>query len=101
MSIQFLPGKLQGEERKTIIQSVQKQLKEAAIGAIRPLLTEFCEAEVTAKLGRGPRRPRRGSGQAREVDWQGGHCGGQDANPFTRGGHCRRSVGAAWGRVEG
>ena len=101
MSIQFLPGKLQGEERKTIIQSVQKQLKEAAIGAIRPLLTEFCEAEVTAKLGRGPRRPRRVSAQAREIDWQCGHCGCQDANHFTRDGHYRRSLETAWGQVEG
>src|SRR2546421_9914806 len=101
MSIQFLPGKLQGEERKTIIQSVQKQLKEAAIGAIRPLLTEFCEAEVTAKLGRGPRRPRRVSAQAREIDWQCGHCGCQDANHFTRDGHYRRSLQTAWGQVEG
>jgi hypothetical protein len=68
MSLQFLPGKLQGQERKEIIQAVQKHLKEAAIRAIRPLLTEFCEAEVTAKLGREPRSPRRVSGQAREID---------------------------------
>jgi len=76
-------------------------LKEAAIGAIRPLLTEFCEAEVTAKLGRGPRRPRRVSAQAREIDWQCGHCGCQDANHFTRDGHYRRSLETAWGQVEG
>ena len=70
MSIQFLSGKLQGEERKEIIQEVQKHLQKAAIGAIRPLLTEFCEQEVTAKLGREPRSPRRVSGQGREIDWQ-------------------------------
>jgi Transposase, Mutator family len=101
MSIQFLPGKLQGQERKEIIQAVQKQLKEAAIGAIRPLLTEFCEAEVTAKLGREPRSPRRVSGQAREIDWQCGHCGCRDANHFTRDGHYRRSLETGWGQVEG
>jgi hypothetical protein len=91
MSIQFLPGKLQGEERKTIIQSVQKQLKEAALEAVRPLLTQFCEEEVTAKLGRGQRSPRRMSGQAREIEWQCGQCGCRDANQFTRDGHYRRS----------
>ena len=91
MSIQFLSGKLQGQERKEIIQAVQKQLKEAAIGAIRPLLTEFCEAEVTAKLGCESRSPRRVSDQERESDWQCGHCGCRDANHFTRDGHYRRA----------
>ena len=52
MSIQFVAGKLEGEARKTLIQSVQRQLQEAAIGAIRPRLSEFCEAAVSAKLGR-------------------------------------------------
>jgi hypothetical protein len=50
MSIQFLAGKLKGEDRKAIIQ-------EAALGAIRPLLTEFCEEELTVKLGRRKREP--------------------------------------------
>jgi hypothetical protein len=61
MSIQFSPGKLKGEERKQIIQAVQKQLQEAVTGAIKPLLTEFCEAEVSAKLSREKREPRRES----------------------------------------
>jgi len=91
MSIQFVAGKLKGEERKAIIQGVQKQMQEAALGAIRPLLTEFCEEEVTAKLGRGKREPRRVSGQAHEIEWQCGHCGCRDANSFTRDGHYRRA----------
>ena len=49
MSRQFMPGKLEGEERKTIIQAIQRQMQEAAIGAIRALVTEFCEEEVTVK----------------------------------------------------
>ena len=61
MSLQFVAGKLEGEERKAILQAVQKQLQEAALGAIRPLLREFCEAEVTAKLGRGKGVPRQES----------------------------------------
>jgi hypothetical protein len=101
MSIQFLSGKLQGEERKEIIQEVQKQLQEAAIGAIRPLLTEFCEQEVTAKLGREPRNPRRMSGQGREIDWQCASCGCRDANQFTRDGHYRRSLETGWGHIDG
>ncbi len=72
MSRQCLPVKLKGEERKTIIQAVQKHLQEAAIEAIRPLLTQFCEEEVRAKLGREKGEARRVSGQAREIDWQ---CG--------------------------
>src|SRR5437763_13618397 len=100
MSIHFLPGKLEGQERKTIIQAVQKQLQEAAIEAIRPLLTQFCEAEVTAKLGRGQRHPRQVSRQEREIDWQCGQCGCRDANQFTRDGHYRRSLETGWGEVE-
>jgi len=101
MSRQFLSGKLQAQERKTIIQAVQKQLQEAAIEAIRPLLTQFCEAEVTAKLGRGQRHPRQVSRQEREIDWQGGQCGCRDANQFTRDGHYRRSLETGWGHMEG
>src|SRR2546423_9523052 len=92
MSIQFVAGKLKGEERKAIIQGVQKQLQEAALGAIKPLLTAFCEEEQTAKLGREKGSPRRVSGQVREIDWQCGHCGCRDANQFTRDGHYRRSA---------
>jgi len=92
MSIQFVAGKLKGEERKAIIQGVQKQMQEVALGAIKPLLTEFCEEELTVKLGRGKREPRRVGGQAREIDWQCGKCGCRDANHFTRDGHYRRAL---------
>src|SRR5436309_14841656 len=101
MSIQFVAGKLKGEGRKAIIQGVQKQMQEAALGAIRPLLTEFCEAEVTAKLGRGKGESRRVSGQAREIEWECGACGCRDANHFTRDGHYRRSLETSWGHVQG
>src|SRR5947209_3709684 len=101
MSIQFLSRKLEGEERKEVIQEVQKQLQEAVIEAIRPLLTEFCEEEQTAKLGREKRSPRRVSEQAREIDWPCGHCGCRDANQFTRDGHSRRSLETGWGHIEG
>jgi putative transposase len=101
MSIQFLPGKLKGEERKVVIQAVQKQLQKAAIAAIRPLLTAFCQEEATAKLGRGKREQRRISPQAREIDWYCGQCGCRDANQFTRDGHYRRALETGWGLVEG
>ena len=91
MSIQFVAGKLKGDERKAIIQGVQKQMQEAVLGAIKPLLTEFCEEELTVKLGRGKRESRRVGGQAREIEWQCGHCGCRDANHFTRDGHYQRA----------
>src|SRR5712691_96705 len=100
MSVQFMAGKLKGEERKAIIQGVQKQMQEAALGAIKPLLTEFCEEELTVKLGRGKREPRRVSGQAREIDWQCGQCGCRDANQFMRDGQYRRGLSTGWGQVE-
>src|SRR6266852_2495663 len=101
MSIQFFAGKLQGQERKEVIQAVQRQMQEAVIEAIRPLFTEWCEAEVTAKLGRGPRSPRQVSSQIREIDWQCGHCGCRDAYQFTRDGHYRRALETGWGHIEG
>src|SRR5713101_1083095 len=101
MSVQFMAGKLKGEERKAIIQGVQKQLQEAALGAIKPLLTEFCEAELTVKLGRGKRESRRVGGHAHEIDWQCVHGGCRDANQFTRDGHYRRALETGWGHVEG
>jgi putative transposase len=101
MSIQFMTGKLQGQERKTTLQAIQRQMKEAVIEAIRPLFTEFCEQEVTVKLGRGARSPRQVSAQAREIDWQCSHCGCRDAHQFTRDGHYRRSLETGWGHIQG
>ncbi len=80
---------------------MQKRLQEAALGAIKPLLTEFCEEELTVKLGRGKRESRRVGGQAREIEWQCGTCGCRDANHFTRDGHYQRALETGWGHVEG
>jgi hypothetical protein len=80
----FSQGKLQGKERKDVLQAVQEQAKAAARAAIRPVLEEFLETEVCAKLGREKGAPRHSSGQPREIDWQCGHCGCQDANQFTK-----------------
>src|SRR5437773_5689624 len=75
MSITFTQGKLQAGERKSIIQVVQKQAKDAALNAIRPVLMGFLEAEVTAKLGRAKGVPRQISSTARPIDWQCASCG--------------------------
>ncbi len=95
MSRQFAQGKLKGEERTSIIQEIQRQAKEAALTAVKPVFTTFLEAEVTAKLGRGKREPRHVSGQVREIDWQCASCGSRDANQFIRG----RSTSETWKRA--
>lgn len=100
MSIHFSQGKLQGEERKTVIQAVQRQAKAAALRAIKPVLTVFLEEEQTAKLGRAKGEPGRISGQPRVIDWQCGHCGCRDANCFTRDGHYRRGLETGWGHLD-
>ena len=99
MSIPFSQGKLQGEERKNVLQTVQEQAKAAARAAIRPVLQEFLETEVCAKLGREKGESRHIGGQLREIDWQCGHCGCQDANQFTRDGHYRRGLETGWGHL--
>ncbi len=101
MSRQFTQGKLQGQERSSVIQQVQKQAKAAAIAAIKPLITAFLEAEQTAKLGREKGQSRRVSAEPREIDWQCGQCRCRDANQFTHDGHYRRSLATGWGLVEG
>src|SRR5438270_4534878 len=100
MSIHFAQGKLQGVERTSILQEVQTQAKAAALRAIKPVLSAFLEEELTAKLGRGKRDPRRVSGQPRLINWQCGSCGCRDANQFTRDGHYRRSLETGWGEVQ-
>jgi Transposase, Mutator family len=100
MSISFSQGKLQADERKSIIQVVQKQAKAAALNAIRPVLMGFLEAEVTAKLGRTKGEPRQVSSTARPIDWQCASCGCTDAQQFTRDGHYRRNLETGWGHLE-
>ncbi len=100
MSIPFLPGKLQGKERREILQEVQEQAKIAARAAIQPVLETFLEAEVTAKLGREPGETRRITSQPRTIDWQCANCGCRDANQFMRDGHYRRGLGTSWGSID-
>jgi len=100
MSITFSQGKLQANERRSIIQGVQKQAKAAALNAIRPVLMDFLEAEVTAKLGRTKGESRQVSSTQRSIDWQCAHCGCNDANQFTRDGHYRRNLETGWGHLE-
>ncbi len=100
MSITFSQGKLQGDERKSILQTVQKQAKAAALNAVRPVLTGFLEGEVTVKLGRAKGVPRQISSTARPIDWQCASCGCTDANQFTRDGHYRRNLETGWGHLE-
>ena len=100
MSIRFSSGKLQGQERTSVLQEVQKQAKAAALAAIEPVVMAFLEAEVTAKLGREKREARRVSGQPHLIDWQCGSCGCRDANQFTRDGHYRRGLETGWGHLE-
>ena len=99
MSIPFSQGKLQADERKTIIQAVQKQAKAAALQAIKPVLSGFLEAEVTAKLGREKGVPRQVSSTEHPIDWVCTYCGCADAHQFTRDGHYRRSLETGWGHL--
>jgi putative transposase len=99
MSIPFSPGKLQGEERKNVLQVVQEQAKVAACAAIKLVLEAFLEAEVSAKLGREKGESRRISSQERSIDWQCGYCGCTNAHCFVRDGHYRRQLGTGWGHL--
>jgi hypothetical protein len=99
MSILFSQAKLKGEERRAILQAIQTQMQQVIIDGVTQVLQEFLEQEVTTKLGRAKRSPRRISSQARPIDWRCAHCGCSDANQFSRDGHYRRSLETGWGHL--
>ncbi len=101
MSIHVWQEKLNGQERKEVIEEVQKRMREAALAAIKLVLEAFLEAEVTAKLGREKGELRRVSRKSRKVNWACGHCGCRDANQFSRDGHYLRALDTGWGQIKG
>jgi putative transposase len=100
MSIQFSQGKLQEEERKTILQQVQCHMQKVAQEAVRGVVSEVMEEEVRAKLGREKGQIRVENGQAREIDWKCANCGCADANYFIRDGHYQRELQTGWGTIQ-
>ena len=68
MSLAFSEGKLKGGERRAILQAIQTQMQQVIIDGVTQVLQEFLEQEVTSKLGRVKRSPRRISSQARPID---------------------------------
>jgi Transposase, Mutator family len=100
MSIAFSEGKLKAEERKAILQAIETQMQQVIIDGVTLVLQEFLEQEVTTKLGRAIRSPRRISSQPRAIDWQCANCGCQDANQFTRDGHYHRTLETGWGHLD-
>jgi transposase-like protein len=100
MSIAFSPQKLPGEQRRNVIQAVQKRMQAEALEAVGRVVTDLLETEVTVKLGREKGMPRQVSEQGREIDWQCHHCGCSDAEYFTRDGHYRRELQTGWGPVQ-
>src|SRR5258708_37959643 len=99
MSIAFSQAKLKGAERKAILQAIETQMQQVITDGVTLVLQEFLEQEVTTKLGRPKRSPRRVSSQARPIDWQCAHCGCTDANQFTRDGQDIRSLETGWAHL--
>jgi hypothetical protein len=100
MSIQFSQAKLKAEERKAILQAIESQMQQVILEGVTQVLQEFLEQEVTIKLGRAKRSPRRITSQSRPIDWQCAQCGCTDANQFTRDGHYRRGLETGWGHLD-
>lgn len=100
MSIPFSQAKLKAEERRAILQAIQTQMQQVIIDGVTQVLQEFLEQEVTMKLGRAKRSPRRMSSQPRSIDWKCAHCGCTDANQFIRDGHYRRRLETGWGHLD-
>jgi hypothetical protein len=100
MSRPFSAGKLKAEERRAVLQAIETQMQQVIIDGVTQVLQEFLEQEVTIKLGRVKRSPRRMSNQPRPIDWQCAHCGCTDANQFIRDDHYRRSLETGWGHLD-
>ncbi len=52
MTIHFRPGKLEEQERETILEAIYQQAKGAATAGVKAVIEALLEAEVSAKLGR-------------------------------------------------
>lgn len=100
MSIAFSPGKLRGEQRRNMVEAVQKHMQAAAIRAVGEVLVACLDTEVTVKLAREKGAPRQISEQPREIHWQCKNCGCTNANYFTRDGHYRRELKTGWGKIQ-
>jgi len=100
MSIAFSQAKLRGEQRRNMVEAVQKQMQAAAILAVGEVLMACLDTEVTVKLGREKGIPRQISEQPRKIHWQCTNCGCTDANYFTRDGHYRRELKTGWGKIQ-
>jgi putative transposase len=100
MSRAFSQAKLKAQERKAILQAIETQMQQVIIEGVTQVLQEFLEQEVTIKLGRPKRSPRRITSQPCLIDWQCAQCGCTDANQFTRNGHYRRSLETGWGHLD-
>src|SRR5262249_12235348 len=100
MSIPFSQTKLKAQERKAILQAIESQVQQVIIDGVTQVLQEFLEQEVSSKLGRPKRSPRRISSRPRAIDWQCASCGCTDANQFIRDGHYRRQLETGWGHLD-
>jgi len=93
MSRPFSQGKLKATERRAILHAIESQIQQVITQEVRLVLQEFLEQEVTTKLGRPKRSPRR-------IDWSCAFCGSDDANQFTRDGHYQRRLETGWGHLD-
>jgi Transposase, Mutator family len=100
MSRAFSPGKQRGEQRRNLVEAVQKHMQAAAIRAAGEVLMACLDTEVTVKLAREKGTPRQISDHPREIHWQCKNCGCNDANHFTRDGHYRRELKTGWGKIQ-
>src|SRR5258708_2513089 len=100
MSIAFSQGKPCGEQRRNIVEAVQKQMQAATLIAVREVLMACLDTEVTVKLGREKGTLRQISEQPRKIHWQCTNCGCNDANYFIRDGHYRRELKTGWGKIQ-
>jgi len=100
MSIAFSQAKLRGEQRRNMVEAIQKQMQAAAILAVGEVLMACLDTEVTVKLGREKGIPRQINEQPRKIHWQCTNCGCTDANYFTRDGHYRRELKTGWGKIQ-
>jgi putative transposase len=99
-SVTFSQAKLNGENRRKVIEAIQTKMQAAVLAALHPLFSEFLRLEVTAKLGRANGELRAVTQEVRSIDWQCGNCGCNDAHQFLRDGHYLRNLATAWGYLE-
>lgn len=85
--------------RQAVFALALREIRRLISEQVKMVIEAALEAEVTAKLGRGPYQRRAGV-EGGTIDWQCPNCGSNRREDMSRDGHYERDLGTGWGQVK-